>query len=54
MRLVLAHEAVSVLIPGMKTPQEVDTNTRYSDNTPFPAALMARLPAHEWGRNFYQ
>ena len=54
MRYVLAHEAVSVLIPGMKTPQEVDMNIRYSDGAAFPAELMAHLPAHEWVRNFYQ
>lgn len=54
MRYVLAHEAVSVLIPGMKTPAEVDMNIRYCDAQPFPAALLDRLPAHRWVRNFYQ
>jgi aryl-alcohol dehydrogenase-like predicted oxidoreductase len=54
MRYVLAHDAVSVLIPGMKTPAEVDMNIRYSDGAPFPDELLARLPAHEWVRNFYR
>jgi aryl-alcohol dehydrogenase-like predicted oxidoreductase len=54
MRYVLAHDAVSVLIPGMKTPQEVDMNIRYSDGAAFPADLMARLPVHAWVRNFYR
>ena len=54
MRYVLAHKAVSVLIPGMKTPQEVDMNIRYSDGGSFPADLLDRLPAHAWVRNFYQ
>jgi aryl-alcohol dehydrogenase-like predicted oxidoreductase len=54
MRFVLAHDAVSVLIPGMKTPGEVDMNVRCSDGALFPADLMARLPAHEWVRNFYR
>jgi aryl-alcohol dehydrogenase-like predicted oxidoreductase len=54
MRYVLAHDAVSVLIPGMKTPQEVDMNIRYSDGGSFPADLLDRLSAHQWVRNFYQ
>ena len=54
MRYVLAHEAVSVLIPGMKTPEEVDMNIRYSDGAAFPADLLPRLTAHEWVRNFYR
>ena len=54
MRYVLAHDAVSVLIPGMKSPQEVDMNIRYSDGAAFPAALMDRLPAHAWVRNYYR
>lgn len=54
MRYVLAHKAVSVLIPGMKTPRHVDLNTRYSDGAPFPEELLARLAPHSWVRNFYQ
>lgn len=54
MRYVLAHDAVSVLIPGMKTPEEVDMNVRYSDGAGFPAELMQRMPRHAWVRNFYR
>lgn len=54
MRYVLAHDAVSVLIPGMKTPAEVDMNIRYSDGAEFPTELLARLPSHAWVRNFYR
>ncbi len=54
MRYVLAHDAVSVLIPGMKSPEEVDMNIRYSDGTAFPADLLAKLPPHAWVRNFYR
>lgn len=54
MRYVLAHDAVSVLIPGMKTPAEVDMNIRYSDGAAFPDALLDRLPSHSWVRNFYR
>lgn len=54
MRYVLAHDAVSVLIPGMKSPEEVDMNIRYSDGAGFPSDLLARMPGHAWVRNFYQ
>ena len=54
MRYVLAHDAVSVLIPGMKSPEEVDMNIRYSDGGTFPSELMAKMPHHAWVRNFYR
>lgn len=54
MRYVLAHDAVSTLIPGMKSPEEVDMNVRYCDGAAFPEDLMARLPSHAWVRNFYR
>jgi len=54
MRYVLAHEAVSVVIPGMKTPVEVDMNLRYSDGAEFPSELIERLKPHAWIRNFYR
>ncbi len=54
MRYVLAHDAVSVLIPGMKTPEEVDMNIRYSDGAAFPSDLLAKMPNHSWVRNFYR
>ena len=54
MRYVLAHDAVSVVIPGMKTPEEVDMNIRYSDGGSFPSELLSLMPRHAWIRNFYQ
>ena len=54
MRYVLAHDAVSVLIPGMRTPEEVDMNVRISDGAAFPQELLDRLPQHSWVRNFYR
>ncbi len=54
MRYVLAHAAVSVLIPGMKTPGEVDMNIRISDGAGFPPELLERLRRHTWVRNFYR
>jgi aryl-alcohol dehydrogenase-like predicted oxidoreductase len=54
MRYVLAHDAVSVLIPGMKSPEEVDMNIRYSDGSAFPPELFGKMPRHAWVRNFYR
>lgn len=54
MRFVLAHPAVSVLIPGMKTPEEVDMNIRYSDGQAFPEGLAESLARHTWVRNYYR
>lgn len=45
MRYALSFDAVSVLIPGMKTPEEVDMDIRYSDCAEFPAELMSQCPA---------
>ena len=38
--------AVSTVIPGMLTPDEVDMNVAYSDGTPFPPELLASLAGH--------
>ena len=53
MRYVLSHKAVSVLIPGMKTPEEVDMNVAYSDGRLLPETLIEQLKMHAWTRNFY-
>lgn len=52
-RFVLSRPEVSVLIPGMRTPAEVDMNVAYSDGLPFPPDLAAALPAHGWVRDYY-
>jgi aryl-alcohol dehydrogenase-like predicted oxidoreductase len=56
MRYVLSAPEVTVLIPGMKTPVEVDMNVVYSDGAAFPAELAAQLPAHAFHRppDFYK
>ncbi|MBO6727792.1 MAG: aldo/keto reductase [Rhizobiaceae bacterium] len=53
MRFILSDDAVSTVIPGMSTPEEVDLNVVYADGAPFPAELLARLPKHAWSRNYY-
>lgn len=53
LRYVLAHDAISVMIPGMATPEEVDLNIAISDGAPFPEALLDVLPKHSWIKDFY-
>jgi len=48
MRWILDHEAVSVVIPGASSPQQVIDNARASDLPPLPTELHERLSA------FYQ
>ena len=54
MRYVISAPQLSVLIPGMKNPNEVDMNIAYSDGATFPAELKAKLPPHIWIRDYYQ
>jgi len=54
MRYTLSAPQVTTVIPGMRTPEEVDMNVAYSDGAPFPAELLQQLPDHAWPRNYYQ
>lgn len=53
LRFCLSDPAVAVVIPGMKTPREVDINVIHSDGAAFPEELRERLLSHRWARNFY-
>jgi aryl-alcohol dehydrogenase-like predicted oxidoreductase len=53
MRFCLSDQAVSVVIPGMKTREEVELNIACSDGQAFPADLIDALKPHRWFRNFY-
>jgi aryl-alcohol dehydrogenase-like predicted oxidoreductase len=54
LRYTLSSPAVSTVIPGMLTPQEIDMNVGYADGQPFPSDLLQQLGEHSWPRNFYQ
>jgi aryl-alcohol dehydrogenase-like predicted oxidoreductase len=54
MRYVMSAPQLSVLIPGMKNPQELDMNIAYSDGGIFPSELKKQLPPHIWIRDYYQ
>jgi aryl-alcohol dehydrogenase-like predicted oxidoreductase len=53
LRWVLSNPAVSTVIPGMRSPQQVDENTAASDDGVLPPATMQALKAHRWVRKPY-
>jgi aryl-alcohol dehydrogenase-like predicted oxidoreductase len=53
LRFCLSHEAVSTVIPGMRTVRHVESNVAASDGRPLSPELRERLRAHAWPRNFY-
>jgi aryl-alcohol dehydrogenase-like predicted oxidoreductase len=53
LRYTLSHPAVSTIIPGMRSPRHVETNTAVGDGNGLPLPLVQRLKAHRWIRNFY-
>jgi aryl-alcohol dehydrogenase-like predicted oxidoreductase len=50
LRFILSNPDVSAVIPGMRKPAHVRTNTAASDAGPLPAELMAELRRHRWDR----
>jgi aryl-alcohol dehydrogenase-like predicted oxidoreductase len=50
LRFVLHHPAVSVVIPGMRTPTHVRANLAASDAPPLDPGLVEELRAHRWDR----
>jgi len=53
LRYVLSDPAVSTVIPGMRRISSVEQNCASSDRGPLSPALIERLRAHRWDRNFY-
>ncbi len=53
LRYCLAHPAVSTVIPGMRTQANVRANCAWSDGRRLSDALLDRLTAHAWEKNFY-
>jgi aryl-alcohol dehydrogenase-like predicted oxidoreductase len=50
LRFILAHPAVSTVIPGMRRPAHVERNLGASDGEVLPPRLMDALRAHRWDR----
>jgi aryl-alcohol dehydrogenase-like predicted oxidoreductase len=53
LRFCLSDEAVSTVIPGMRSAARVDQNASAGDGRRLSPGLMASLKAHAWPRNFY-
>ena len=54
LKFCLSFDAVSTVIPGMRTPAHVAANVRSADGKYFDAALIRTLQAHAWVRDFYR
>jgi aryl-alcohol dehydrogenase-like predicted oxidoreductase len=52
LRYVLAHDAVSTVIPGMRSVRNVERNMAVDGG--LPPDQVDRLHAHRWVRNFYR
>jgi aryl-alcohol dehydrogenase-like predicted oxidoreductase len=50
LRHILAHPAVSTVIPGMRKLDNVEQNLGVSDGQALPSAVMAELKTHRWDR----
>ena len=54
LRFCLSQEAVSTVIPGMRSVRNVERNLALSDGRRLSPGLLAQLVPHAWPRNFYQ
>lgn len=53
LRYCLSESAVSVVIPGMKSPEEVDMNVSISDGEGLSESLLRELNKFRWPRNYH-
>lgn len=53
LKFVLAHPAVSLVIPGIRSIAQADANCGVSDLPDPPAELLARLRRHNWRRGIW-
>ena len=53
LRYVLSHDAVSTVIPGMRSVRNVQRNLAAAGRGPLEPAQLEALKAHRWERNFY-
>jgi aryl-alcohol dehydrogenase-like predicted oxidoreductase len=54
LRYVLSHDAVSTVIPGMRTVRNAERNAAVGDGRGLSAEQRAIVARHRWERNFYQ
>ena len=53
LKFVLAHPAVSLVIPGIRTIAQAEANCGVSDLADLPEDLMTRLHSHNWRRGIW-
>jgi aryl-alcohol dehydrogenase-like predicted oxidoreductase len=53
LRYILSHEAVSTVIPGMRSVRNVERNAALGDGRGLPDEQVQALKRHRWVRNFY-
>jgi aryl-alcohol dehydrogenase-like predicted oxidoreductase len=53
LRFILARPEVSTVIPGMRRVAHAQANAAVSDGRKLSAALLQRLEAHAWDKNWY-
>jgi aryl-alcohol dehydrogenase-like predicted oxidoreductase len=54
LRYVLGHDAVSTVIPGMRTVRNAERNAAVGDSQGLGAGQRAVVAKHRWERNFYR
>ena len=54
LRFVLSNDAVSTVIPGMRSIRNVERNCAAGDGRGLPREQVEKLHAHRWERNFYR
>jgi aryl-alcohol dehydrogenase-like predicted oxidoreductase len=54
LRYILSHDAVSTVIPGMRSVRNVERNCAAGDGEGLPREQVEQLHAHRWIRNFYR
>ena len=50
----LHPEAVSTVIPGMRSVKHVDANMAVSNQAPLSEEMIQRLREQRWDKNFYE
>lgn len=53
LKFILRHEAVSVVIPGMRQVKHVDANVGIAGSAPLSNKVLQALRGEAWNRNFY-
>ena len=54
LRYILSADAVSTVIPGMRSIRNVERNCAAGDGRGLPPDQVERLHAHRWVRDFYR